>query len=261
MIGGHHPTEDDRTRMAEPRSLTVSENPWHNLPDQPPFVLPDDKDKVEAFNKVKGCHHRHFLHLNFIPEPYVGNPDARLVLLGNNPGVADPPGKSAFRLEPAFATRMRNNLLHQLSDRFPFLYLDPDIIPSDKLWWEYKLKHIFEEFGNKDIAKAVMARIIFAGEFFLYVSHKFGHGKLCLPSQKYSFELVRNAMKWEAVIVLTRGEKRWLKATPELHGYHLLVRLKQVQRAPISARNCRDNGWAHIREVISRLRAMLPSVC
>ncbi len=231
----------------------VSKNPWHNLPDQPPFVLREDKGDVEAFNKTKGAQDKRYLQLKFIPEPFVGNPDARLVLLGNNPGLADAPEKSAFRLEPEFAARMRDNLLHRLADSCPFLYLDPIIVPSDKVWWEYKLRQVLEELGDKDNARRILARNILAVEFFPYVSHRFGHGKLRLPSQQYSFELVRNAMRRKAVIVLTRGEKRWMKSIAELNDYHLLVRLKQVQRAPISPGNCLDDGWAKIKEVIREI--------
>jgi hypothetical protein len=234
----------------------MAQNPWDRLPKAPPFVLPEDKDKVDAFNLVKGNHHKHFLHLTFVPEPFVGNPDARLLLLGNNPGVADPPEGSAFRLKRAFASRMRNNMLHRLSDKFPFLYFDPEIVPPEKDWWDRKLKKVFEQFENSNVAKSALAQHILAVEFFPYASKSFGQGKLRLDSQKYSFGLVRNAVKRDVVIVLTRGEKRWKKAVPELRGYRLLVCLKEVQQAPISPGNCRDKGWSHIQEVIRAIKGI-----
>ncbi len=97
----------------------MTENPWHHLPAKPPFVLPEDKAQVEAFNAKASPDH--FLRLDLIPEPFVGSPDARIVLLGNNPGVKND-DTAGYRRKPAFANRMRSNLVHRLSDEYPFLY-------------------------------------------------------------------------------------------------------------------------------------------
>jgi len=238
----------------------MNENPWHHLPDEPPYVLPEDKDEVLTFNKAHQDDYRR-LDLELIPEPFVGNPHARLVLLGNNPGFKTL-DKVAHKRKPAFRERMRNNLLHRLSDAFPFLCLDPDldISPPGNLWWESKLKSVLAELGNGDNAKSILARDVLAVEYFPYASHRFRHGKLArsLYSQQYSIGLVRNAMKDGAVIVLTRGKSRWLKAIPELEKYHRLVRLKNVMRAPISSRNCCDDGWSHIQDVVRTIKARLP---
>jgi hypothetical protein len=214
------------------------------LPKEPPYVLLEDKEKVETFNlRAKGkAHQHHVLHLDLIPEPFVGRPDAPVVLLGNNPGVKSPMA-AADKRKPAFADRMRNNLLHRLSSGFPFVYLDPtpDIPPRGREWWESKLKDLLREFGpDKDVARSILARSIFAVEYFPYVSHRFGHARLSLPSQQYCFNLVRKAMERGAVIVLTRGQRRWEKAVEDLARYPRLVRLKEVQRAPISPGNCPD---------------------
>src|SRR5258708_38900928 len=99
------------------------------------------------------------------------------------------------------------------------------MIPPGADWWERKLRHILSEFGNRDIAKSIVAQNILAVEFFPYVScsNRYGHDRLHLRSQEYSFDLVRIAVKQEAVIVLRHGERRWLKAVPALGGYHRLV--------------------------------------
>ncbi len=216
------------------------DNPWHRLPDSPPYVLPEDSEQVLAFNEKaqrKGWKKRE-LDLGFIPEPFVGRPDAPVLLLGNNPGVKDRTPTNPRRM-PAFAERMRNNLLHRLSDEFPFLYLDPNppVYKTNREWWTGKLTGLIKRFGDR-----VVARSILAVEFFPYVSEKFGCQKLALPSQQYSFELVRSAIKRQAVIVLTRGERWWLKAVPELREYGRLVRLAERQRARVSPGNCVPPG-------------------
>jgi hypothetical protein len=232
----------------------MNENPWRRLPEESPFVLPEDRDKVLAFNK-KASQNR-FLRLDLIPEPFVGRPGAPLVILANNPGAKNSE-RAEYRRNPEFVKRMRDNLLHELSADFPFCFLDPDpnLIPPGKAWWELKLKWLFDEFENRDRARAILARSILAVDFFPYISRKYKHDRLSLPSQDYSFDLVRKAVNRGAVIVLTRGQRRWLKAIPELDRHPGLVRLKEVQRAPISPDNCCDDGY---QKVVRAIESVLP---
>jgi hypothetical protein len=234
----------------------VNENPWRRLPDKPPYVLPEDEEKVLAFNVT--ARQEHVLDLDLIPEPFVGRPDAPVVLLGNNSGVKSAEAK-AWREKPAFTDRMRNNLLHRLSDDFPFLYLDPDpsISPPGKEWWRRKLEHLCRSFGpDEDVAWSILARSILAVEFFPYVSHRYRHGGHSLPSQQYSLRLVRNALERGAVVVLTRGHRRWEESLPELNKYPRCFRLKEVQQARIGPGNFSDRE--QYEEIIRAIRAALP---
>lgn len=103
-----------------PVRRAVMNNPWHRLPARSPFVLPEDAESVLAFN-AKQCqraNQEHLLRLDLVPEPFVGRPDAPVVLLGNNPGVNSAESE-ADRRKPTFARRMRDNLLHRLPGAFP----------------------------------------------------------------------------------------------------------------------------------------------
>jgi hypothetical protein len=153
---------------------------------------------------------------------------------------------------------MRKNLRHHLSDDLPFLYLDtdPDISPPGRRWWERKLKHLFRDLGpDQDVARSKLARSMLAVEFFPYASHRYRHRGLSLPSQQYSFGLVRNAIKRGAVIILTRGQRRWENAVEDLGKYPRLVRLKEVQRAPISPGNFSDPQ--QYQEIVHAITATL----
>src|SRR5262245_7722013 len=197
------------------------------------------------------------MHLDLIPEAFIGKPDAPFLLLGNNPG-AKSPMTVALRREPAFANRMRRNLLHTPSN-FPFLYLDPDpVIPSpSRDWWETKLKPLFDEFGaDQAVARSILGQCILAVEFFPYVSHRYRHGRLTLPSQQYSFSLVRKARVNGAFIVLTRGKRRWLETVKELEGYSRLIQFKNVQKAPISYNNC--DIPKRYEELVRAIKGVLP---
>jgi hypothetical protein len=236
----------------------VIANPWHRLPDQPEYVLPEDKEQVLAFNQKKKKDHPHFLHLDLIPEPFVGRPDAPVLLLANNPGVSGDDTKHC-KQKPKFTALMRENLLHRVNGDYPFLYLDPelDIAPASKKWWTRKLKRLLKDLGpDKDTARRILGQSILAVEFCPYPSQKYGFGRIALPSRQYSINLVRSAMAREAVIVLTRGHKRWLDAVEELNKYRRLVQLEEVQKAAITPKNC--GGPEKYQQIIEAIKATLP---
>lgn len=126
--------------------------------------------------------------------------DAPVILLGNIAGAGDEHPDN-YKEWPAYADRMRKNLLHKNPDP-QFLPMDPspDTFPPHKQWWADKLKHLLDSFGNGAAAESILARSILAVEFFPYrsCSNEFHHGKLSLmSSQGYSRVLVYNAMeKW-----------------------------------------------------------------
>jgi hypothetical protein len=207
----------------------VSENPWHRLPDIPPYVLPDEAAAVREFNLTASRHH--FLHVDdLLPEPFIGDRNAPVLLLGNNPGFSEAglPG----RREPTFARRMRDNLLHRPAEH-PFVYLDPDFNGRSKRWWERKLKHLLERFGTRVVANSILAV-----EHFPYPSRRYGHRRLVLPSQDYSFRLVGEAMARGAVIILMRGKRRWERAVFGLAQYKRFIILKNLQQPTVSPGNC-----------------------
>lgn len=210
-------------------------NPWASLPREPDFVLPEDEAAVRFFNDKKGSQHDHFLHIDkILPEAFVGARDAPVVLLSNNPGF----GSGAPAKEnQSFKDRMRSNLLHEASD-YPFVFLDPKFSGLGKKWWATKLKEVIEAFENDEKATSIVARSILNVPYFPYPSRKFGHRRLRLPSQEYSFGLIRRAIKRGAVIVFMRREKMWMEAVPELKGYTNLTRVGNKQNPTISRRNC-----------------------
>ena len=60
------------------------DNPWGQLPEQAPYVLPADATAVESFNRR--ARDNHILHTEKLPEPYLGDPTAPIVLLNLNGG-------------------------------------------------------------------------------------------------------------------------------------------------------------------------------
>ena len=252
-------------RLTEPKRRTVNENPWKHLPEKPPFVLPEDKDVVEAFNRTAPQDLR--LNLEIVPAPFVGCRQAPLVLLGNISTVTGDDITADESEADNRREKLRDRRLKDLRSPHhshnggpcdePCLFLEqkPDFMSAGHRWWERRLKHILEEVGDGNTAKSILAQHLLTVEFFPYFSHRlYGHDGLALLSQaqKYSFGLVRDAVKRGAVIVFRHGERRWKEAVPELKEYHHLVLLK-TRNPVISPGNC--DGWSHIRDVIRQIEA------
>lgn len=205
------------------------ENPWKSLPLEAPYLLPEDRVAVETFNR--SCREARKIHAEVLPEPFLGRRDAPIVLLNLNPGFSERDVET-HRL-PGFAQASRGNLLHAEAE-YPFHLLDPrwQSAPGNK-WWTQRLRRIIEPFGLHRVASSVLCV-----EFFPYHSTKFGHDKLRVPSQAYSFDLVRQAIDRDAHVLLLRGKRIWFEAVPELANYHLLQCTNSVQSAFVSPGNC-----------------------
>jgi hypothetical protein len=216
-----------------------SDNPWERLPITAPFLLSEDVELIEKFNST--ADDRFKIHSNILPEPYLGNPDAPIVLLGLNPGFkgTDIAQHSCAR----FAKLSRANLLHQSAD-YPLYLLDPTIDRTK--YWERKLRCLIEQFGCSQIARKV-----FCVEFFPYHSREFKHARLCIPSQQYSFSLVRRAIARGAAILQLRGGHCWLRNVSELATYPQVYKPNSPQNPAISPRNFPD-GYKAAVEALRR---------
>jgi hypothetical protein len=159
-----------------------------------------------------------------------------------NPGFAttDYP----FHKENAyFIDICRKNLAHAPTD-YPFYLLDPQIAdaPGAK-WWSQRLKRLIQASDRKTVAQNILVV-----ELFPYHSESFGF-KGILPSQHYSFHLVRAAIARNAVIIQMRSQRQWFEVIPELRSYSNYFMLNNVQQVYVTPNNCPE-GYPHILEVL-----------
>jgi hypothetical protein len=224
-------------------------NPWRFLPPGPDYVLPDDEADVRAFNGRIDVAHKHFLHIDkILPEPFVGAKDAPVLLLSNNPGFGE---GEAHRRDPEFMDQMRKNLRHEPAD-YPFVYLDPRFGAAEK-WWARKLKWLLAPCGP--FSPEVVARSILNVVFFPYPSCRYGHDRVRLRSQAYGFDLVREAMRRDAVIVSMRKletkKPRWLMAVPKLKGYSRFYQVRNVRNPVIG-----PPSWSGFADVFRAIKVV-----
>lgn len=218
------------------------QNPWINMPISEPYVLAEDEQIILAYNQSleEKYSENHEIHLEVFPEPYAGNPQASVILLNLNPGYY--PRSKVFGQGTADFRRLwRANLAHEPQD-YPFYHLDPRMkgTPGDA-YWSAKLREPIDEFGSRRVAET-----FFTAEYFPY-STKHGIGPIRVPSQEYTFSLIREAIRRGAIIVRTRCTW-WLEVIPGLTGYLRYYELRSMQNAAITEKNC--PGYHEIRKVL-----------
>jgi hypothetical protein len=218
------------------------DSPWVHLPSTAPFVLAEDRLSVDTFNKLNRKRPSWRIRTELMAEPFVGRVDAPLVILALNPGFSRRDAHAHAR--PEFRSAVRRCISAEPA-AYPFFHLDPALRGPGADWWNLALKELLD----REYDRAVLARSILCLEFFPYHSISFAHGHLRLPSQEYTFSLLRAAIARNAPIIVTRGFSHWTGAVPELAAYTRLFRTRTHRVARISKRNC-PLGFASACQVI-----------
>lgn len=200
-------------------------NPWKSLPLSEPYILDEDLATIESHKNFIG------LRLDTLPEPLVGGlNNAKVVFLALNPGFTDSDVDVNMKL-PAFLEGCRNNL----NDPFdsPFYYFNGGLEETGGYkWWSAKLKPLISAGISLDTLRDKIMMI----EYFPYHSINYKHINAFTPSQLYSFEVVKEAIKLEKTIVIMRSKSLWLQAVPELANYNYMT-LSSTQNVVISPKN------------------------
>lgn len=213
----------------------MQSNPWADTPEESPHVLEMDAKHIEDFNaKQKNSDYRYEIK-SVLPEPFIGDVHrSPIIILQLNPGF-DPIEDPASHADPNFRDLHRKNLLH-LEAEFPFYFFDPSLKNHPgSLWWNQRAGKLLKEVGPIRLARGLAVV-----EYFPYKSKKFKDG--CrVPSQEYGFQLVRNAMSRDAVIIVSRASSRWNAAIDGLDQYHQKINLSSQQNVSITPNNLIKN--------------------
>jgi hypothetical protein len=225
------------------------DNPWKRLPRKRPFILPSDQPAITTFNRTAPLQFRIFDHL--LPVPYLGLPEAPILLLNLNPGYS--PEDESRQTTRRFQRAARKSLLHEAAGfSAGFYFLDYRIEGSDVdvgaggRWWRRVFGRLLIEFGND-----VVARSFFCVEYFPYRSRKFRPLGVTLEPQLYGFQLVHSAMRRRAVIIIMRSQRLWCEAIPQLIRYSRLFTIRNVLRPSLSSRNCPE-GFPYVLRILER---------
>lgn len=213
-------------------------NPWLKLIEEinnPNFdnnhVLRQEQSIVEEFNE-KINNDLYKIHTQIMPSPFMGDVyNASVVILMLNPGydpkediISDEDGLNYYN---RYKDWWKKEIQHiHTKPNLPFFALDEQYSKSSD-YWVKKLKPLTSISTNEKVARDICTI-----QFFSYHSQKYKsiHKKLIkeagfdnyLPSQKYNFQLVKDAISRNAIIIIARSKKIWFEAIPELAKYENL---------------------------------------
>jgi hypothetical protein len=213
-------------------------NPWLNLPDIAPYILPEDSAVIQDHKNYLG------LRLDTLPEPLVGGLDnAKVLFLALNPGFTDSDVDVNMQLQ-RFIGGCRNNLNDPYGSDFYYFAGGLEETGGYK-WWTSKLKPLIQA----GVSIETLKRNIMMVEYFPYHSVNYKHINKFTPSQIFSFEVVKEAVRREKTIIIMRSKKLWIEAVPELANYSFMT-LNSAQNVTISPKNL---GTLNFKVLLSEL--------
>lgn len=228
--------------MRQEWSCMLSElvNPWLEVTKQknPPYLAKCDREiKLADFYN---------LHVELLPQPYLGDVlSARVICLLLNPGCSG--SEDNIELN---CCRLQKALRDNLSLSAPRLvYLDDEFDwTSGGKWMRQK---ILDPLSKHGVTRNDLNRNFAIVEYFPYHSRTFDV-RLGAPleSQRYGFELVRRAIRDNAIILLMRGKELWREAVPELQEFGNCIIPHSTRNVILSERNLGKEQFAKVVEVL-----------
>ncbi len=224
----------------------MTSNPWTDLPTTAPFVAPVDAEYVARYNAtVRKPEHK--LHTNMMPVAYLGGLEsAAVVFLVLNPGYSE---LDELRGDD-YRDEIRNNLQNPHTHK-NFVHMDEKLrvlpngdVDAGYIWWTQRTRQLAESCG--DLRGRIMTL-----EWFPYPSQRFKQPKEIFPSQRFTFDLLRQAIQQGKMIVIMRCARLWYDAVPELETYPNKLELSNPQSVYISQNNIKNNRFPDIVRAVS----------
>jgi hypothetical protein len=238
------PTINNLHKTDTMEELKIMNNPWEQILNKRNlFVIDADKQAIEKFNEKASDDYK--IHTDLPPEPYIGNPiTADIFLLALNPGYAGDE-KEYLSKNPTLYQALLNNLIHQNID-YPLFFFEERFNDSPGAkWWERILKPVL---NRTDDNRLLLSHKICELQYFPYHSKSYKSINQVLDSQKYTFQLLRRAIRNNKMIIILRSEKLWLEAVPELNGNY--CKLNSYQNVIISENNLGKADFEKLIELI-----------
>ena len=210
------------------------ENPWLTFnPDKDAPKFHDlDKAHAQGFNKGLEGSNEYTLAEHLEPYPYLGNPNANIFVLLANPGISKRQTDPSFRINPENVNRNQRNLRHESADSFLSWVHSPDNPERKREWLIPRIRKVVHETSLERVSSG-----LFLINFHPYNSKSWYPIPFTFETQRYSFHLVREAMKRNALIIMSRNILGWFTAIPGLYDYKNRVMFKSSRSVHMSEKN------------------------
>jgi hypothetical protein len=169
-------------------------NPWLNFNISGDMVHQLDRDSFSLHNASVVADYKFLPQL--APEPWIGDPEAKLLVLLANPGATrgDVLGKKQEGADLINQLSIAN-LNHSIKD-YPHFFFNPILEGTDgHTWYKKRFGHLIEATSAQNVSKKVLSC-----ELVPYHSFSWKKPRVMPPTQSYTCEIVRNAIERGAVI-------------------------------------------------------------
>ncbi len=217
-------------------------NPWNSMTDS--NVASVDADYIREYQEIT-TNENFKLKLDLSPHPWSGNPlQAEALLLMQNPGVDD----QDYALEkiPAYKDACRRSLA--LDGAWPYLMPEFADAVDGGGWWQKRLRKLREESHSDWTSIAKKLAVV---QLHGYHSKEWNSFGITIPSQTFTFDLVRDAIKSKKLIVCVRGVKLWRVAVPELGQYENFHAGRYPRSGYLTENNLGGAAWDKLVERMS----------
>lgn len=225
-------------------------NPWTQLPDRAPYVLPCDRKAIKEYNSMVSDEKR--IVTDLLPGPYVGNPlEASVIVLSLNPGFDE--AAYHWHNDPSFSRDLRQNLVH-CPIEYPFYYLNPSYRESGgSQYWRRFLREVIRAVGGDNPERLVANRVAVV-EWYAYHSRAFSWREELgdTDSHRYSQMIVRRALsERNRIFVVHRAPRRWNNAL-DFSGNGICPIAPGFRMWNLKSSNVGEDAFTQVCEAIQR---------
>ncbi len=235
------------------------ENPWTDLTSSSTGNLSARVDEG-VFERHRSHRAVKNLRLDMLPVPFIGSPDADVLLLTLNPGARTADDKHG----PAFVEVRRQALRFEASSTF--FCLDNEFSSTEGYaYWTSRLRALAEAVGAKispsgtevdpetfrAVGYKVLAKRLLVLQYLGYQSLTWQPLPEIVPSQLFAFELVQRAIDSGRLVIVMRSRKLWQSAVQSLASAKV-VELRNPRSPYLTPKNMGEPAFLDLVDRLSR---------
>lgn len=231
------------TKIGFKRVNNQMQNPWltFNPKEDAPKFHDLDRAHAQAFNLGIGALDEYKLAEHLEPYPYFGNPLAKIYVLLANPGISKRDADTSFRTNPENVIRNLGNLRHESADSFISWVHSPANPDRENDWLIPRIRKVVQETSLERVSGG-----LFFINYHAYNSKSWTPIPFTFETQRYTFHLVREAMKRDSLIVMSRNMLGWFTAIPGLYEYKTRVKFQSSRSVHLSQENLGAEAYQNL---------------
>ena len=162
-----------------------------------------------------------------------------------NPGVNEKEKNPKFRMNASKLEQNRKNLTHENLESFRSRIDSPNEPEMESAWFKPRVRELVAETSVERVTRG-----LFLVNFHAYHSRSWHPIPFTFPTQHYSFDLVSEAVRRDALIIMSRNMLGWFTAVPGLFDHKNRVEFESTRSVYLTEGNL---GKTAFKKLLERL--------